>query len=135
MILELSWDGMGFTSNEKYLEQALDAEASTALTERLIAAKELPPNILGVASASTDRDGKEGGEWKLFVNVALIVKVDSEEAAYAMQPPSALLRTIVNTMMGGEVFDELDLEGSFEILELNPMTEQIAIQHESEAAK
>lgn len=128
MILELSWDGMGFTSNKKHFEQGLDAEEAKALTARLKAEKALPANVLGITGASTDPDGKENGEWKLFVKVALVVNVSSEGAAFAMEPPEDLLRMVVNSMMGADAFDELDLRGSFEILEVNPVDNAVAEQ-------
>jgi hypothetical protein len=119
----VKWDGMGFTSRRALTEREFTETQAARYTKALRLAGELPPNIHGVLSADISPDGKDDGEWKVFVAVEVIVEAESMKAAESLEAPEELLLKVASKMIRGDAEAELDLRGSFMVLDCYDYTE------------
>lgn len=119
-LLNIKWDGMGFTSEEDKTDLELTTDEATALTKEMRAAGLLPPGVIRIVHAGVSPDNCEDGEWKVFVCVELIVEADSERAAEMSEAPEAFLLLVADKMVEGDANSEYGVGGSFEVLEVYP---------------
>ena len=117
-LFNVKWDGMGFTSKKKMTEQELSQAQATRLTKKLRTAGQMPQGVVRIVQASVSPDACDGGEWKVFVSVELVVEARSESDAERAQPPVDFLLMVADKMVKGDADAEYGIRDSFEVLEV-----------------
>jgi predicted nucleotidyltransferase len=118
---------MGFTRRESMTDKDFSVEQAARFTRKLKKAGELPDGVHAVESAWVSRDGKQDGEWKVFVSVVLIVEADSLADAEQSEPPEELLMKVADKMIRGDAESAYGVGRSFEQLEVEEYAEPLVV--------
>lgn len=128
-LFTIKWDGMGFTSDKNLTEQDMTAEQAAAYTKKLRDAGQLPAGVHSILSGYVSPDGREDGEWKVFVCIELVVEGTSEDQVEASAPPDEFLLKVATEMVGQDAEEAYGVSGAFEALEVD--TYQVPAEQEA----